>query len=211
MNSDSSIREDPSVPKYITLNMRYTLLTDLFLILIADSVYDSCRIVEAVNTGEGVGGTGGDTEGGLQKSEGAVADQVGRLRNWRITLLGLATLGGRLVIGLSAGLLAPVINVGLGSAFSTVGLIGISRFLAGSAGAAVIAARITAILRKFASTAPTRLRTYNQYHTGNEVFMSPYVQRNGMNSVELRMVDSSRDGGEFKGRNEVIEEELGSG
>lgn len=42
MNSDSSIREDPSVPKYITLNMRYTLLTDLFLILIADSVYDSC-------------------------------------------------------------------------------------------------------------------------------------------------------------------------
>ncbi|KAH7867718.1 uncharacterized protein C8R40DRAFT_1178753 [Lentinula edodes] len=93
--------------------------------------------------GEGIGGTGGDTEGGLQKNESAVENQVDRLCNRRIELLGLATLGGGLFIGLSAGLLAPVINVGLRTAFSTVGLIGISRFLAGSAGAAVIAARIT--------------------------------------------------------------------
>ncbi|KAJ4470367.1 hypothetical protein C8J55DRAFT_185404 [Lentinula edodes] len=155
--------EEEEVPKHITVDMRYTLLTDLFLILIADSVYDSRsrsllfrvgshlslswwdivvfegRIVEAVGAGEGVGESGTDsTDGGLQKSESAVADQVRRLRNRRIALLGLATLGGGLVIGLSAGLLAPVIGVGLGTAFSTIGLTGASTFLAGSAGAAVI-------------------------------------------------------------------------
>ncbi|KAJ3912198.1 hypothetical protein F5877DRAFT_2602, partial [Lentinula edodes] len=162
---DSKISSEEEVPKYITVDMRYTLLTDLFLILIADSVYDSRsrallfrvgshlslswwdivvfegRIVEAVGAGEGVGesGTSDSTDGGgLQKSESAVADQVRRLRNRRIALLGLATLGGGLVIGLSAGLLAPVIGVGLGTAFSTVGLTGASTFLAGSAGAAVI-------------------------------------------------------------------------
>ncbi|KAH7868552.1 uncharacterized protein C8R40DRAFT_823611 [Lentinula edodes] len=166
---DSKISGEEEVPKYITLDMRYTLLTDLFLILIADSVYDSRsrsllfrvgshlslswwdivvfegRIVEAVGAGEGVGESGtSDSDstdgggGGLQKSESAVADQVRRLRNRRIALLGLATLGGGLVIGLSAGLLAPVIGVGLGTAFSTVGLTGASTFLAGSAGAAVI-------------------------------------------------------------------------
>ncbi|KAJ4470995.1 hypothetical protein C8R41DRAFT_851400 [Lentinula lateritia] len=152
--------DDPSIPKHITVDMRYTLLTDLFLILIADSVYDSRsrallfrvgshlslswwdivvfegRIVDAVGAGEGVGES--SDEGGLQKSEGAVADQVRRLRNRRIALLGLATLGGGLVIGLSAGLLAPVIGIGLGTAFSTIGLTGASTFLAGSAGAAVI-------------------------------------------------------------------------
>ncbi|KAJ3847761.1 hypothetical protein EV368DRAFT_87363 [Lentinula lateritia] len=48
------------------------------------------------------------------------------------------TLGGGLVIGLSAWLLAPVIGVGLGTAFSTIGFIGASTFLAGSAGATVI-------------------------------------------------------------------------
>ncbi|KAJ3925778.1 MAG: hypothetical protein NXY57DRAFT_979385 [Lentinula lateritia] len=152
--------DNPSIPKHITVDMRYTLLTDLFLILIADSVYDSRsrallfrvgshlslswwdivvfegRIVDAVGAGEGVGES--SDEGGLQKSEGAVEDQVRRLRNRRIALLGLATLGGGLVIGLSAGLLAPVIGIGLGTAFSTIGLTGASTFLAGSAGAAVI-------------------------------------------------------------------------
>lgn len=48
------------------------------------------------------------------------------------------SLGGGLVIGLSAGLLAPVIGVGLGAALSTVGITGTGAFLGGTAGAAVI-------------------------------------------------------------------------
>lgn len=46
--------------------------------------------------------------------------------------------GGGLVIGLSAGLLAPVIGAGLGAAFTTIGITGTTGFLAGAGGAAVI-------------------------------------------------------------------------
>jgi hypothetical protein len=53
-------------------------------------------------------------------------------------MMGLAAVGGGLVIGLSAGLLAPVIGAGLGAAFATVGITGTSGFLAGAGGAAVI-------------------------------------------------------------------------
>ena len=42
------------------------------------------------------------------------------------------------MIGLSAGLLAPVIGAGLGAAFTTIGISGTSAFLAGTGGAAVI-------------------------------------------------------------------------
>ena len=45
--------------------------------------------------------------------------------------------GGGLVIGLSAGLLAPVIGAGLGAAFTTIGITGTTGFLAGAGGAAV--------------------------------------------------------------------------
>lgn len=46
--------------------------------------------------------------------------------------------GGGLVIGLSAGLLAPVIGLGLGAALSTVGITGTTGFLTGVGGAAII-------------------------------------------------------------------------
>ncbi len=46
--------------------------------------------------------------------------------------------GGGLVIGLSAGLLAPVIGAGLGAALTTIGITGTTGFLAGAGGAAVI-------------------------------------------------------------------------
>ena len=46
--------------------------------------------------------------------------------------------GGGLVIGLSAGLLAPVIGAGIGAALTTVGVGGTSAFLTGTAGAAII-------------------------------------------------------------------------
>ncbi|KAJ4470997.1 hypothetical protein C8R41DRAFT_924722 [Lentinula lateritia] len=106
--------EEEEVPKHITVDMRYTLLTDLLLILIADSVYDSRSrsllslswwdivVFEGriVGAGEGVGESGTDaTDGGLQKSESAVADQVRRLRNRRIALLELTRPGEGLVMG----------------------------------------------------------------------------------------------------------------
>lgn len=42
------------------------------------------------------------------------------------------------MIGLSAGLLAPVIGAGLAGAFTTIGVTGTGAFLGGTAGAAVI-------------------------------------------------------------------------
>ncbi|KAF9077306.1 hypothetical protein BDP27DRAFT_1413730 [Rhodocollybia butyracea] len=144
------------VPKTIPLSLRYTLLTDLFLILIADSVYDSRSrsllfrvgkelgvpwwdsVVFEGRVVEGVGVWEDTAEEGLQQNKEHVDKQVKALRNRRIALLGLATLGGGLVIGLSAGLLAPVIGVGLGTAFGTIGITGASSFLAGAGGAAVI-------------------------------------------------------------------------
>lgn len=50
----------------------------------------------------------------------------------------MSSVGGGLVIGLSAGLLAPVIGAGLGAAFTTIGITGTTGFLAGAGGAAVI-------------------------------------------------------------------------
>lgn len=53
-------------------------------------------------------------------------------------MMGLATVGGGLVIGLSAGLMAPLIGAGLAAGFTTIGVSGTSAFLAGAGGAAII-------------------------------------------------------------------------
>jgi hypothetical protein len=50
----------------------------------------------------------------------------------------ISSLGGGLVIGLLAGLLAPVIGIGLAGALTTVGITGTTAFLGGTAGAVVI-------------------------------------------------------------------------
>ncbi|OCH95710.1 DUF726-domain-containing protein [Obba rivulosa] len=142
-----------AVDKDVTLDIRWTVLCDLFLILVADSVYDARsrvlletvalklglgwldvvkferRVTEALEIQEGV-------ERLEQKEVIEVAQKNSRKR--RYMMLGLATLGGGLVIGLSAGLLAPVIGAGLGAAFTTIGITGTTGFLAGAGGAAVI-------------------------------------------------------------------------
>lgn len=137
----------------MTLDIRWTVLCDLFLILIADSVYDArsrvlleqaalklglgwldvvrfeSRVTEALEIQE-------DVE--KMEQQEVIDGRQKAARKKRYMMLGLATLGGGLVIGLSAGLLAPVIGVGLGAALSTVGITGTTGFLAGAGGAAVI-------------------------------------------------------------------------
>lgn len=137
----------------VTLDIRWTILCDLFLQLIADSVYDSRsraflqrvagrlgltwldvtrfekRVTDALEIQEGVER--------LEQDE-VIAGRVKQGKRRRYAMMGLATLGGGLVIGLSAGLLAPVIGAGIGAAFATVGITGTTGFLAGAGGAAVI-------------------------------------------------------------------------
>ncbi|KAF8435758.1 hypothetical protein L210DRAFT_3484171 [Boletus edulis BED1] len=142
-----------SVDKDVTLDIRWTVLCDLFLILVADSVYDARsrvllenvalklglgwldvakferRVTESLEIQEGV-----ETLENQDIIEGSSKAAQKR----RYMMMGLATLGGGLVIGLSAGLLAPVIGAGLGAALTTIGISGTTGFLAGAGGAAVI-------------------------------------------------------------------------
>jgi len=142
-----------STDENVTLDIRWTVLCDLFLILIADSVYDArsrvlleqvayklglgwldvvkfeSRVTQALEIQE-------DVETLEQQEIVEGARKAGNKR--RYMMLGLATIGGGLVIGLSAGLLAPVIGLGLAGALTTVGVTGTTAFLGGTAGAAVI-------------------------------------------------------------------------
>ncbi|PNY28550.1 membrane protein [Tolypocladium capitatum] len=139
----------------IDIDLRWTVLCDLFLILIADSVYDARSRVLLERVGASLDISWID----ICKFEKRVTDalemqQAAEKENWnedehmesrrkralkrRYVMMGLATVGGGLVIGLSAGLLAPVIGAGLAAGFTTIGVTGTGSFLAGVGGAAII-------------------------------------------------------------------------
>lgn len=141
--------------KNLDIDLRWTVLCDLFLVLIADAVYDArsrelfelvgkflsvdwveiCRfekrVTDALEMQEQA-----DKENWNEDEH--MINRAKRARNKRLAFMGLATVGGGLVIGLSAGLLAPVIGAGLAAGFTTIGVAGTSSFLAGAGGAAII-------------------------------------------------------------------------
>lgn len=144
----------------IDIDLRWTVLCDLFLVLIADSSYDSRSrtLLERVGSAMDV------TWLQISRFEKRVTDALemqeqAAKENWDETehmekrrqmslkqkymIMGLATVGGGLVIGLSAGLLAPVIGAGLAAGFTTVGISGTSAFLGGAGGTALIASGAT--------------------------------------------------------------------
>lgn len=139
----------------IDIDLRWTVLCDLFLTLIADSIYDARSRVLLEKVGENMQVSWLE----ICRFEKRVTDalemqQSAEKENWnedehkenrrklalkkRYMMMGLATVGGSLVIGLSAGLLAPVIGAGLAAGFTTIGVAGTSGFLAGAGGAAII-------------------------------------------------------------------------
>jgi hypothetical protein len=155
--SDPDVK-DPSElanTRSIDIDLRWTILCDLFLVLIADSVYDSrsrrllervgeylevpwidiCRfekrVTDAIEMQEAANKENWNEEEHMDTRQK-------QARNKRLVMMGLATVGGGLVIGLSAGLLAPVIGAGLAAGFTTIGVAGTSSFLAGAGGAAII-------------------------------------------------------------------------
>ncbi|GAA5863765.1 hypothetical protein JCM3774_001151 [Rhodotorula dairenensis] len=147
-----------NLDRTVTLDIRWTVLCDLFLALIADSVYDARSRVLLGKCAEKLGLEWMDVvrferrltealeiqEAVKQKEHGEVLE--GRRlkdRQKRYLMMGLATVGGGLVIGLSAGLLAPVIGAGLGTALATIGVSGTSTFLGGAGGVALISTGAT--------------------------------------------------------------------
>ncbi|KAI0172118.1 DUF726-domain-containing protein [Hypoxylon sp. FL1284] len=144
----------PSTEK-IDIDLRWTVLCDLFLVLIADSIYDARSRVLLERVGKDLDVPWID----ICRFEKRVTDalemqQQAEKENWneeehlenrrklalkrRYVMMGLATVGGGLVIGLSAGVLAPLIGAGLAAGFTTIGVGGTSSFLAGAGGAAII-------------------------------------------------------------------------
>jgi hypothetical protein len=141
--------------KNLDIDLRWTVLCDLFLLLVADSIYDSrsrelfevvgkylsvdwleiCRfekrVTDALEMQEEA------NKENWNEDEHMESRRKKALRK-RLAFMGLATVGGGLVIGLSAGLLAPVIGAGLAAGFTTIGVAGTSSFLAGAGGTAVI-------------------------------------------------------------------------
>lgn len=139
----------------IDLDLRWTVLCDLFLVLVADSIYDarSRTLLERIGTSMGVSWLEicrfekrvTDSLEMQQAASKETWDEAEHLENRRklalkrrYMMMGLATVGGSLVIGLSAGLLAPVIGAGLAAGFTTIGVAGTSGFLAGAGGTALI-------------------------------------------------------------------------
>ena len=141
--------------KSIDIDLRWTVLCDLFLLLIADSIYDArsrtllewvgkylevswldiCRFEKRVTDSL-------EMQEAANKETWNEAEHMENRRKLalkrRYMMMGLATVGGSLVIGLSAGLLAPVIGAGLAAGFTTIGVAGTSGFLAGAGGTALI-------------------------------------------------------------------------
>ena len=141
--------------KNIDIDIRWTVLCDLFLVLVADSVYDSrsrtllervgaalkvswleiCRFEKRVTDSL-------EMQESANKESWNEAEHLENRRKQalkrRYMMMGLATVGGSLVIGLSAGLLAPVIGAGLAAGFTTIGVAGTGGFLAGAGGTALI-------------------------------------------------------------------------
>jgi hypothetical protein len=154
---DYSVKDPSQLPdtKNIDIDLRWTVLCDLFLVLVADSIYDgrSRALLELVGSALSVDWLEicrfekritdalemqqeADKETWNEEEH---ADKRQKMaRNRRLVMMGLATVGGGLVIGLSAGLLAPVIGAGLAAGFTTIGVAGTGTFLGGVGGAALI-------------------------------------------------------------------------
>lgn len=138
----------------IDIDIRWTLLCDLFLVLISDSVYDSRSRTLLEYFGKCLDVSKLEITKFEEKVTDALEIEEASEQTWKETTLmedrrkkdrrkkymyvGLATVGGGLVLGLSAGLLAPVIGAGLAAGFTTIGITGTSGFLAGAGGAALV-------------------------------------------------------------------------
>lgn len=145
--------------KEIEVDIKWTLICDLFLILLEASVYDSRSRTLLMNFADSIGIQ--DIE--IYQFERRITDSLEiddtmeimqnqqiwnekdilkqhkkKDRNRKIVKIALATVAGGLVIGLSAGALAPVIGAGMAAGLTTIGIGGTSGFLAGTAGTAVI-------------------------------------------------------------------------
>lgn len=141
-------------------DLRWVLVCDLFLLLLSDGYFDSRsrtlliifanylgilnievyqferRLIESLEMETG--------QKSIENRDDKLSDRlfiekhIQKNKRKRLAYIGMATIGGSLAIGLSAGLLAPLIGAGLAAGLTTVGIGGTSGFLAGVGGSAII-------------------------------------------------------------------------
>lgn len=144
----------------VAVDLRWTIICDLLLLLLSDGYYDSRSRSLLVQFAENMGishleilqferrlieSLEIDTNNkSIENKDEKLNDREfidkykKKNKKKRYVYIGLATLGGSLAIGLSAGLLAPVIGLGIAGGLTTVGISGTSGFLAGVGGSAII-------------------------------------------------------------------------
>ncbi|KAG0682350.1 hypothetical protein C6P40_004857 [Pichia californica] len=143
----------------IEVDIKWTLICDLFLILLESSVYDARSRTLLLHFADAIGISNIE----IFQFERRITDSLEideafeilnnnqtwdesdilkehkkKQRNAKIVKIALATAAGGLVIGLSAGALAPVIGAGLAAGLTTIGVSGTGGFLAGAGGTAII-------------------------------------------------------------------------
>ncbi|KAJ1948022.1 hypothetical protein FBU59_001784 [Linderina macrospora] len=152
------------VDQTLVIDVRATLILDLFLLLLTDDVYDSRsryllrRMAEAINYpwvevlkcerrvtrqlclhdyATDVRVTTKDS------TKTALREHATKGKKKRLMIIGLATVGGGLVIGLSAGLLAPAIGAGIGATLGAIGVANTGAFFGSIGGTALITGAAT--------------------------------------------------------------------
>lgn len=155
---------------HLEIDIAWTVICDMFLLLIQDSVYDSRSRTLLINFANVLAISRMevcefekrviDTLELEQSTEDQIWDEQEHMENRRkknkkkkLCYVGLATIGGSLILGLSGGLLAPVIGAGLAAGISTVGATGVAGFLTGVGGTTVVAVSSTAIGARIGSKA----------------------------------------------------------
>ncbi|KAG7829351.1 hypothetical protein KL943_005364 [Ogataea angusta] len=143
----------------LDIDIRWTLICDLFLVLLESSTYDARsrtlllqfaasigldqlavfqferRITDALEMEASMARLNNSQ---VWDEKDILAEHRRKYRKQKLVKIGFATVAGGLVIGLSAGMLAPVIGAGLAAGLTTVGIGGTSGFLAGTAGTTII-------------------------------------------------------------------------
>lgn len=153
--------EDTTANEKLEVDVSWTVLCDLFLILVEGSTYDARsrslfiefaklldqesldvaqferRITDALQLEE--------SSDQVWNERDLLKARAKKAKKKKYMYVGLATIGGSLILGLSGGLLAPVIGAGVAAGLTTIGITGTSGFLAGTGGAALVAVGSTAI------------------------------------------------------------------
>lgn len=154
--------DDIKDKKNLQIDVAWTIICDLFLILLENAIYDArsrtllikfaqllnithleiCefekRVTDSLDMEQ-------STDEQIWQETKHMKDRRRKNKRKKLTYVGLAMVGGSLVLGLSGGLLAPVIGAGIAAGLSTIGITGATGFLTGVGGTTVVALSSTAI------------------------------------------------------------------